>query len=369
VTNPPPPPGGNYPPPPPPPGGGNTPPGGYPPPPGGGNTPPGGYPPPPPPGGGNYPPPPPRQGGYPPPPWQGGYPPPPQQQGGYPPGPPQQGGYPPAPGGYPPAPGGYPPAPGGYGPGGSAPSGPQGFDIGAGFSWAWNKFSKNAGPLIVPALVYGLVIGAIAAVAYFAIFAAVLGTAGLDSSSVTYDPNTGTYSGGFSDGGASVFSFTFILIMVGAVLVFVVLGALVQSAYLNGVLKIADGQPVAIGDFFKPRNIGQVLIAGLIVGLLTAIGYGLCYLPGIIVALFTMFTYFFVIDRNLGAIDAIKASFDTVKNNIGSSILAFLIAGITMAVGGAVCGVGIIVALPVAQLLLAYTYRTLAGGQVAPLTP
>ena len=222
------------------------------------------------------------------------------------------------------------------------------------------------GPLIVPALVYVLAVGAIAGVLYFAVIAAVIGGAGLDSSSYTYDPSTGTYSGDFSNAGASFFSVTFILIMVAFVLVLMVLGALVQSAYLNGILQIADGRPVQIGDFFKPRNLGQVLVAGLIVGVLTAVGYGLCYLPGIIVALFLMFTYLFVIDRNLGAIDAIKASFDTVKKNLGPSILAFLIAAVIMAVGSFVCGIGIIVALPVAELFLAYAYRTLTGGQVAP---
>ena len=132
MTDQPPPPPGGYPPPPPP--------GGYPPPP-----PPGGYPPPPP---GGYPPPPPPQGGYPPPPPQGGYPPPPPQ-GGYPP---PQGNYPPD--GYPPGPqGGYP----------SANFGPGGYSVGDAFSWAWNKFSKNAVPLIVATLAYGLIIIAIQA--------------------------------------------------------------------------------------------------------------------------------------------------------------------------------------------------------------
>ncbi|MDT5247552.1 MAG: hypothetical protein QOJ28_186, partial [Mycobacterium sp.] len=184
--------------------------------------------------------------------------------------------------------------------------------------------------------------------------------------SMTYDPSTGSYSG---DVGTSFFSVTSILLMVAFVFAMVVLGALVQSAYLNGVLKVTDGQPVEIGDFFKPRNLGQVLLAGLIFAVLMAVGYVLCVLPALVVALFLMFTYFFVIDRNLGAIDAIKASIDTVKNNFGPSILAFLVAGLIMLVGEFVCFIGIIVGLPVAQLFLAYAYRTLTGGQVAPLTP
>ena len=38
-------------------------------------------------------------------------------------------------------------------------------------------------------------------------------------------------------------------------------------------------------------------------------------------------------------------------------------------VGALACGIGLIVAIPVAALFLVYTYRKLTGGQVAPLTP
>ena len=353
MTNPPPPPGGDYPPPPPPPGGG------YQPPPQGG----GGYPPPPPPPGSGYPPG--QQGSYPPPPPPpgGGYPPPPGQQGSYPPPPPQQGGYPPPP---PPSGAFAPPPPPGGGYGGP-PSG--GFDVGTAFSWAWNKFSKNPGPLIVPTLIYGLIIGVIGAVLYVALFAAIFASAGLTAGTSTYDPSTGTYDYTTTDAGSSMFSVSFFLIVAGAVLLFVVLGAIVQSAYLNGLFKVVDGQPVTIGDFFKPKNLGQVIVAGLIIGALTALGYVLCVVPALIVGLFAMFTYLFVIDRNLGAVDALKASIDTVKNNFGPAILAFLVAAAILFVGELACGVGVIVAAPVAQLFLAYTYRTLTGGQVAPLTP
>ena len=72
----------------------------------------------------------------------------PPQSGGYAPPPPQSGGYPP-----PPPPGGYPPAGPGYGGYGTQPQ----YDVGDGFSWAWNKFTKNAGPLIIATLVYALV--------------------------------------------------------------------------------------------------------------------------------------------------------------------------------------------------------------------
>ena len=41
----------------------------------------------------------------------------------------------------------------------------------------------------------------------------------------------------------------------------------------------------------------------------------------------------------------------------------------TVFVGALLCGVGLIVAVPVAALILVYAWRRLTGGQVAPLTP
>jgi uncharacterized membrane protein len=339
-----PPPQGNYPPP-----QGNYPPpqGNYPPP--QGNYPPtqGNYPPP----QGNYPP---TQGGYPPPP-QGGYPPPPQ--GGYPP--PPQGGYPPPPqGGYaPPPPGGY--APAGYASAGGQGFGQQGFSAGEGFSWAWNKFSKNAVPLIVPTLVYALVVGILYAIVQ-GIAVALAPTSTYESfetdSSFSY-----SYSAGL--GGASI-----AVLILGGLLTLVVVAA-AQSAFLGGVLDIADGRPVTIGSFFKPRNITNVIIATLIVGVATSIGSALCFLPGLVVALFAIFTTVIVVDRNCGAIDAIKASFQLVKANFVPVLIVYLMTVAITLVGALLCGVGLLVAVPVASLLVVFTYRKLSGGQVAPLTP
>ena len=323
---PPPPPPGGYPPQPPPPGGG------YPPPPGGG------YPPPPPPPGGGYPPPP------------QGYPPP--QQQGYPP--PQQGGYPPPQQGYPPQQGGYPPAQAGY-----PPTAPQGFDIGTGFTWAWNKFSKNAVALIVPALVYGLIAIAIMGIFYGLAFA-------LAPDVVSdYDP----YGYGTSFSYSASFGIASILVLLVGLIVLIIAGGFFSSAYLGGALDIANGQPVTIGSFFKPRNVVNVVMASLLVGVGVAIGYALCFLPGLVVALFAMFTTILVIDRNLSPVDAIKASIEIVKANIGQAILAYLIAGLIASVGYLACGIGIFVSVPVAILFQVYAYRKLSGGDVAPLTP
>jgi uncharacterized membrane protein len=332
----------NNPPPPPPPGG-------YPPPGQGGYPPPGqgGYPPPgqggyPPPGQGGYPPP--GQGGYPPPPPPSGYPPPPPPSG-YPP-PPQQGGYQQAPGGYPPA------GPPGYG-------GAQPYSVGEAFSWAWNKFTKNAAPLIIATLVYGLIIVVLQVIVNLLQAAVSPGASDYSSSGSGFSYSWNTTSMGL--GG--------ILISIVGWFVLLIVGAAIQSGYISGVLDIANGQQVSVGSFFRPRNIGQVIIAGLIVGVITTIGLFLCIIPGVIASIMLVFTIVALLDRNLSPVDAVKTSFDLSKANFGNVFVTWLAMVATAFVGALLCGVGLIVAVPVAALILVYAWRRLSGGQVAPLTP
>ena len=323
----------------------------------------GGYPPPPPPGGYPPPPPPPRQGGYPPPPPPSGYPPPPRQ-GGYPP-PPPPSGYPPPPrqGGYPPPPygaPGYPPAAAGYPPAGPPGYGvAQAFNVGEAFSWAWHKFSKNAGPLIIATLVYALIVIVLEVIINLLQAAVSPGV-----SNYTSDGNGFEYSWSTSSMGLGG-----ILIAIVGWFVSLIVGAAIQSGYISGVLDIANGQQVSVGSFFKPRNIGQVIVAGLIVGIITTIGFFLCVIPGLLASIMLLFTVVALLDRNLSAVDAVKTSFDTSKANFGNAFLTWLVGIAILFVGALLCGVGLLVAVPVAALFLVYAWRRISGGQVAPLTP
>ena len=315
--------------------------------------------PPPPPGG--FPPPsgdfPPQQGGYPPPPPPGGgYPPPPPPGGGSYPPPPPGGGFPPAPGGFPPPPGaGYPPGAPGYPPVG-APGygpGPGAYSVGDSLSWAWNKFSKNAVPLIVATVVYGLIISVL-----FGIFYGIAMSMAT-SSEVTYGGNS--YSASFQLGAGSM-----LMILLGMLAVAAFVG-IVASGYCGGLLSIANGEQVTVGSFFQLRNIGGTLALMLIIFIAQIIG-SFCIIGGIAVALFTVFALPALLDRNLSPIDAIKASFDVVTKNLGSVILTALLAYVISAVGS-MCFIGALVTVPLSLLMLVYAWRRLTGGPLAPITP
>jgi uncharacterized membrane protein len=207
--------------------------------------------------------------------------------------------------------------------------------------------------------VYGLIVGALYGIVY-----------GL---AIALAPDTVTsynsYDSGFNYSSSSSMGAGSLVVLVLGGLVLLVVVAAISSAYLGGVLDIADGRPVTIGSFFKPRNIGGVVIASLIVGILTSIGYALCVVPGLVVSIFAIFTTVALIDRNLSPIDAIKASVNIAKANFGQVLLAWLLIAVITFIGSLLCGIGLLVALPVSTLFLVYTYRRLSGGQVAPLSP
>lgn len=267
--------------------------------------------------------------------------------------PPPSSAYPP-----PPADGGFPPAPGapvgGYGDPGY---GNQGFvqpaDVGSAYSWAFNKFGKNAGSAIVAMLLWGL---AIAVLAIISILLIVPVFAASDASYST--------SGGLSAAAS--------LSGIGAVVFYILLyfvSFLSQLAMINGYLAVADGRQASIGDFFQFRNVG----AGLIVALLTAVAQGLMqFIPilgwvlGIAISFFTIYALYFVVGGGQDGITALRSSINLSLKNAGQTILLAIAVMLTVMVGIMLCGVGALFAAPIAGLVQVYMYRRLTGQAVAP---
>jgi uncharacterized membrane protein len=113
-------------------------------------------------------------------------------------------------------------------------------------------------------------------------------------------------------------------------------------------------------------NVGTVIVAGLLVGLGVGIGTLLCFIPGLIVGFFSQFYVWFIVDQQMGAFDAIKASFAFVNRNLGTVLIFYLASLAAFFVGALACGIGLLVAVPVVYIAQGYTYRKLQGGYVAP---
>ncbi|NYI99691.1 putative membrane protein [Nocardioides thalensis] len=297
---------------------------------------------------GNQPPPPPNFGGPPPPqPPGGGVPPQPPGGGGYG-GPPQ----PPGGGGY-----GGPPQPPGGGYGG-APVGGSAPDVGTVVSWSWAKFQANMSQMIIAAL--AIFIGAlvILGVGFFLVFAVLAGD-GLEC----VDRDSFGYCTEYDTGGAGFF--VTMLVMALTFGLFFVYAQVVGSGMIRGMLGVTNGLPFKAGDVFKFQNLGPVIVLSLLIGAGVAIGSILCYVPGLIFGFASQYALYFLIDKNLSPVDSIKASFNLVKDNLGPTIIWYLVSLLIILVGELVCLVGLLAAIPVVLLGTAYMYKSLTGQAVA----
>jgi uncharacterized membrane protein len=91
----------------------------------------------------------------------------------------------------------------------------------------------------------------------------------------------------------------------------------------------------------------------------------LCYIPGLIVQFFTLWFGYFVLGKKMAPMDAIKASFQFVNQNLGTLIVFYLASMLAYFVGAILCGIGLLVAVPVVVIAQAYMWRRLQNRPVA----
>ncbi|GEA83871.1 MAG: hypothetical protein NVV70_07020 [Cellulomonas sp.] len=261
-------------------------------------------------------------------------------------------GTPPAAGAPVPPPGAYPPPPpGAYPPPyGAPPAGypqPAGVDIGSGFSWAWKAFTQNALAFVIGTLLWAVVIGVVWSVV-FAVF------------------------GGFSrladNAGASYFAVASTgFAGIASTLLSSLLSGLFIASLLGAAFKVADGRAVSVGDLFdfsaiSPKFVLALLfaIASLVAGLIPFLGA----LLSLAIYYFGFFAFHLLVDRARPPVDSIKESIALQTKDWGSSILTVVITWVITFVGALVCGIGLLVAIPVAALFTVYSFRRLTGGTV-----
>ncbi|MDP3972807.1 MAG: hypothetical protein Q8P61_07870, partial [Candidatus Nanopelagicales bacterium] len=137
------------------------------------------------------------------------------------------------------------------------------------------------------------------------------------------------------------------------------------SAFTRAALAITRGEAVDFKLMTSSDKLGQILVGGVIMSIATAIGYMLCIIPGLVVMFFGHFFIFFILDKGMGAVEAIKASVSFVNKNLGTLFGLFLAVLAAYIVGALICGVGLLVAIPVSIIAQAFAYRKLNGEEVA----
>ena len=148
-----------------------------------------------------------------------------------------------------------------------------------------------------------------------------------------------------------------------------VVSLIVQSlgaGLIKNALNVADGRPASINQVFTWAVKPQVIGTAALIALITFVGTLLCYLPGLIAAFLLNWSMFYVVDKNLSPVDAIKASFSFTTGHLGATVVFYLLGVVAFIVGALLCLVGLLVAAPVVLIGAAYTFRRLLDEPVTP---
>ncbi|GAB2633598.1 DUF2189 domain-containing protein [Nocardia goodfellowii] len=235
----------------------------------------------------------------------------------------------PPPGGMPPPGGHKPPGQPAFGYQAAAPDRPTGLDVGSALGYGLDRFRGNTAPWL------GITAVGFAIYLVYWLFVAI------------FEPN-------------SVLVLTVLFLAVMAAL------WLLQAAMVRGALYETDGTPPVFGSYFQVGNAGNVLLTSLIAFVATFIGLALLVLPGIIIGVLCMFALHFVVDQDLGPIQAIRSSARLVMANVGPVLLLALAVLVLTFLGALLCGFGLLVAAPIAVIAVTYAYRILTDGTLVP---
>ncbi|TDX84544.1 hypothetical protein [Epilithonimonas xixisoli] len=129
---------------------------------------------------------------------------------------------------------------------------------------------------------------------------------------------------------------------------FSIINILLFSPLIVGTIYIAHkknlNQKIDFSDLFigYRQNFLHIVLYGLIFSIASIICTNLCYVPAIFVMPFLFLGYPFLLFQNVSAIEALKNSFEIVKNNYGNFLLLNLLAFLCSYLGLIGCCIGII---------------------------
>lgn len=265
-------------------------------------------------------------------------------------------------GGTPPPP--PPPPTGGYGSYGDASGGAYGappppppagpgegpWSLGDALSYGWAKFQAYVGPSIILALLVVVVAVVFGGIGY-AIRSGITSSPHFDSNG-NYHGGSGFFVGTLLGNGiTSALSF----------LAQTAVGAIVVRAALD----VTQGQAPNVGEAINRVPWSKVIVLALIQAVAVFIGFLLCILPGIILSFLFYFATYYVIDRGMEPVDALKESVSLVTKNVGTALLWAIVGSIVAVAGVCACGVGFLVTFPLVTYGTAYTFKKLTGQTVA----
>lgn len=162
---------------------------------------------------------------------------------------------------------------------------------------------------------------------------------------------------------------TLVVSLASSALSSTLIGLIAMGAVQGGLaiagLRAASGRSVSVNDFFDgfaSFDLARRLASTwLLTTVAVSLGFVLLVVPGLYLMMATAYAPLLVVDRRMGAWDAMRMSIEHVNARLGTHCAIF---GCVLALvlgGSLACGLGLLVALPIAYVTLALCYQRLFG--------
>ncbi|MDR2578029.1 MAG: hypothetical protein LBC70_04340 [Chitinispirillales bacterium] len=146
------------------------------------------------------------------------------------------------------------------------------------------------------------------------------------------------------------------------ILILILLPIPIAYTMIKNILNLCRGQKVDLMLFLKikPTTMINLIIAGMICSIAITIGFILLIIPGLVMTYLLMFTPYLIIDRDMGAVDAIKESINLTKSRFGDIFVGLFVSGIVTNFASMFI-ITLIFTIPMACFVWVYPYLALTG--------
>lgn len=196
----------------------------------------------------------------------------------------------------------------------------------------WSAFARNLAAFLVPAIVWSVIVFVIVGIAVIIGVVVMFGMMD-DVSSYADEPPAGA-----------------LLAMYGITLASVPFAGIASLLWQSGAARAAQtvrtgGRPALGASFVGPV---RVILTALLVGIMVGIGTLVLVIPGLILAVLSFYALP-AAARGASPLEAITESFSLAKNNLGLTVVAYLIVMVASSIAGTIV-VGSIVLVPLLVL-------------------
>lgn len=144
----------------------------------------------------------------------------------------------------------------------------------------------------------------------------------------------------------------------------VVMGG-IQGGFAIAGLRAASGRSVSVNDFFDGFAsfdlARRLALTWLLTTLVVALGFALLVVPGLYLMMATAYAPLLVVDRGAKPLDAMRMSIERVNARLGTHSAIFACVLALLVAGSLACGLGLLVAMPIAFVTLALCYQRVFG--------